>query len=176
MSLAGQAPWFERSEARGEDEFHPGGLIDSGVAGRTDRIPLAVAADSHVIPADVVSGLGQGNSIAGANILNMALRMGPYGTPLTRGGGGGRGIPSPPGVFRGTFQMPYAKGGSTHPEAGAEKTPIMAAGGEFIVPKYKVVELGGGNARKGHDLLDKMIAAVRKHQMDFLKNAPPPKK
>src|SRR5581483_4165756 len=57
-------PFEEREEARGvyDDQYHPGGLIESDSAGRTDRVPLAVGTDAHVIPADVVSGLGQGNT------------------------------------------------------------------------------------------------------------------
>lgn len=150
------------------DQFHPGGLIDSGVPGRTDRLPLAVAADSHVIPADVVSGMGQGNTLAGANILNMALRMGPYGTPLGQHASGHT-IPRPPPAMGSTYQQPRAAGGETH-------TPILAAGGEFIVPKWKVAELGNGDLRKGHAALDKMIANVRTHTIKFLRNAPAPKK
>jgi hypothetical protein len=45
------------------------GPIKSPVAGRTDHIPLKVPANSFVIPADVVSGLGQGNTDAGHKVL-----------------------------------------------------------------------------------------------------------
>lgn len=150
---------------------HPEGFINSSVAGRTDRLPLAVATDSHVIPADVVSGLGQGNSLAGADMWQRALRIGPYGTPLTnmqarhspeprapampsQGGGGG-----------------FAKGGATQ-----SKTPIMAAGGELVVPAWRIQELGGGDMKKGHAVVDRAIDRVRKMNIAFLKNAPKPKK
>jgi hypothetical protein len=49
------------------------GFIHSEVAGRTDRLPVVATADSFVVPADVVSGLGQGNSLAGAKILDQVL-------------------------------------------------------------------------------------------------------
>ena len=80
--------YFEREASRGimNDTYHPGGLIESDAAGRTDRVPHAVAADSFVMPADVVSGIGQGNTLAGAKILDAILSSGPFGTTPTRGG------------------------------------------------------------------------------------------
>src|SRR6185312_5832853 len=98
LSPASQVPFFARSADRAlesTEQYHPGGFISSAVAGRTDRLPLAVGTDSHVLPADVVSGLGQGNSMAGAHVLQAALGMGPYGTPLPKTVHG-RGPPSPP--------------------------------------------------------------------------------
>jgi hypothetical protein len=46
------------------------GPIQSVVAGRTDHLPLDVPAGAYVIPADVVSGLGQGNTSSGHVILS----------------------------------------------------------------------------------------------------------
>src|ERR1019366_4073347 len=46
------------------------GPIHSAVAGRTDHIPLDVPSGSYVIPADIVSGLGEGNTMAGYEKLN----------------------------------------------------------------------------------------------------------
>lgn len=57
------------------------GLLASPVAGRTDRLPIAVPRDSYVVPADVVSGLGQGNTDAGAQILDQMF------VPHMKGGG-----------------------------------------------------------------------------------------
>lgn len=51
------------------------GFLNSDTAGRTDRLPMKVAPGSFVFPADVVSGLGQGNSLAGAKILAEILGM-----------------------------------------------------------------------------------------------------
>ena len=45
------------------------GLIKSVVPGRTDKHPMRVASGSYVIPADVVSHLGQNNTLAGAKFL-----------------------------------------------------------------------------------------------------------
>jgi hypothetical protein len=187
--MAGDAPWWERGEQRIADQPFHSGLIDGSGAGRTDRLPLAVGTDSHVMPADVVSGLGQGNTLAGARILNMALRVGPYGTPLpheVRGSG----PPHPPSAAAMEAEqrpsalqnsMMLAHGGSTH-----KKVSILAASGEFVVEPELVREIGermiaGGKAKgsdpmdAGHRYLDDLIHRVRQFNIKWLKNAPPPK-
>ncbi len=49
------------------------GPIHSSVAGRTDHLPINVPSGSYVIPADIVSSLGEGNTMAGFQILNDML-------------------------------------------------------------------------------------------------------
>ena len=67
-------------------KVHSGPII-SKVAGRTDHHPIDVEPESYVIPADVVSGLGEGNTLNGLEIIK---RM--FGLPdqpqqkLSRGG------------------------------------------------------------------------------------------
>jgi hypothetical protein len=62
------------------------GSIKSHVAGRTDHIAMSVAPDSYVIPADIVSGLGEGNTESGNRILDRVFP--PDAKPrLARGGG-----------------------------------------------------------------------------------------
>lgn len=51
------------------DKTHVGPIYSS-VAGRTDHLPINVPSGSYVIPADIVSGMGEGNSMAGFQILN----------------------------------------------------------------------------------------------------------
>lgn len=46
------------------------GPIHSNVAGRTDHLPINVPSGSYVIPADIVSALGEGNTVAGFRVLN----------------------------------------------------------------------------------------------------------
>src|ERR1700677_5287266 len=41
------------------------GPIHSMVAGRTDHLPMHVPSGSYVLPADIVSGAGEGNTMAG---------------------------------------------------------------------------------------------------------------
>jgi len=46
------------------------GPIHSAVAGRTDHLPMHVPSGAYVIPADIVSALGEGNTMAGFEVLN----------------------------------------------------------------------------------------------------------
>jgi len=41
------------------------GPIHSAVAGRTDHLPMHVESGSYVIPADIISAMGEGNTMAG---------------------------------------------------------------------------------------------------------------
>lgn len=123
------------------------GLIDSDVPGRTDKHPMGVAPGSYVIPADIVSGVGQGNTKAGADAFNKLLKMGPYGTP---------------GKF--------ADGGNVNP------IEIVAAGGEIVVPPESVADVGGGDVDRGHSILDAMVKRLRSQTIRQLKSLPGPKK
>lgn len=49
------------------------GLIQGPGGGQDDRVPMTIPADSYVIPADVVSGLGDGNPEEGAARLHRAV-------------------------------------------------------------------------------------------------------
>jgi hypothetical protein len=178
------SPWFERQEARNEIDMPHGGFLNSSIAGRTDRLPLAVAADSHVLPADVVSGLGQGNSLSGQRVMQEALKTGPYGDPhpqVTHG----RGPPRAPGI-PGEVEhemFGYAHGGRT-PDQGVSHT--LMAGGELVLAPHDwtdgkywyrgVKSIGGGDIDKGHKILRELTHRVRQHTMEFLKHAPTPKK
>jgi hypothetical protein len=46
------------------------GPIHSNVAGRTDHLPICVSSGSYVIPADIISAMGEGNTMAGFKIAN----------------------------------------------------------------------------------------------------------
>lgn len=158
-------PFYERNEARQlNDSYHPGGLFSSDVAGRTDRLPHSVAADSFVLPADVISSLGQGNTLAGAKIMDGILSSGaPYGASMPRtrradGGGTGQGL-----------------------------SHVMVAGGEYSIPPWVLKDVGrrrrGAKMSKkdsdlgaGHEWAREFVDKVRKEQKKFLANAPKPKK
>lgn len=56
-----------------------GGLLVSAVHGRTDRLPINVLSGAYVLPADVVSGLGQGNTLGGAKMLDHVFSAAPKG-------------------------------------------------------------------------------------------------
>ena len=53
------------------------GLLAGGTPGRADKVPVGVRSDSFVIPADVVSALGEGNSESGAEILARMFKTEP---------------------------------------------------------------------------------------------------
>ena len=54
------------------DTHRPGiaeGFLDGDTAGRADRLRTVAPAGAYVIPADIVSALGEGNSAAGARVI-----------------------------------------------------------------------------------------------------------
>lgn len=68
---AGNAPYAAGGYAKGGDagKVHHG-PIPSPVAGRTDHLPMHVSSGSYVIPADIVSALGEGNTMNGFKIID----------------------------------------------------------------------------------------------------------
>jgi hypothetical protein len=48
---------------------HAGPIQHAADGGRTDTVPLDVASGSYVVPADIISGLGQGDTTAGYKVL-----------------------------------------------------------------------------------------------------------
>ena len=124
------------------------GAIRSPVAGRTDHLPMHVPSGSYVIPADIVSSMGEGNTSAGFQVLDEAL--GQYGnSPQARASGG-----------RGT----------------EHQVPIVAAGGEYVIPPEVVTAIGNGDINLGHSELDTFVKTMRKKLIDTLKKLPGPKK
>lgn len=171
----------EGAEHRRGDFF--GGFLHSGIPGRTDRIHTRVPADSYVLPADVVSALGEGNSLAGARQLIAKLfgggpmgatgAGGPYGALIPAVHGGGSGPPHAPGIVGETMGPAIKRGGSVK---GAEMVPVVLAGGEFVVPPHIVKSVGNGDPEKGHDEFDKFVKAVRGTTINTLKKLPGPRK
>lgn len=51
------------------------GPIHSPVAGRTDHLPINVPSGSYVIPADIISAMGEGNTMAGFRVANKVFGM-----------------------------------------------------------------------------------------------------
>lgn len=176
-------------ELYGDDQYHPGGLFGGSGAGRTDQLPRAVAADSFVMPADVVAGLGQGNNLAGAKILDAALSTGPFGTNLPRSQairpmGGSARMPAAPRAPNPYAGNSYADGGKPDGDAGVSH--VMVASGEYLIPRHKLEMVGNrrrrakmSNARSdlaaGHEWARELVDKVRKHQKKFLASAPKPK-
>lgn len=154
--------------------LHYEGMIKSGVPGRTDKIHMNVPAGSYVLPADIPSALGQGNSVAGGRILQKMFSSGPLGMSPMRGMGrpnfGHMGVPGPRPLSMGNKKFPYATGGAT------DTVPIVAAGGEFTIHPDVVKDIGHGDIKAGHRVLDKFVLKVRKEHIKTLRKLKPPKK
>jgi hypothetical protein len=84
-------PMRSPSPAGASDGVHLG-PIHSPVAGRTDHLPMHVPSGSYVIPADIVSSLGEGNTMAGFRAVKMMFRDAPQGA-YAAGGGVGEPVP-----------------------------------------------------------------------------------
>lgn len=160
--------WLMRSASR--SNIVNSGLLHSPVAGRTDHLPIKVPDGSYVIPSDIVSSLGEGNTFAGSKLLQKMFHSGPGFTPLPGLGHGKSMMPRPsrpPGMKGG-----FAKGGNA--EGTGEPVPIMAAGGEFIIHPDAVRRVGGGDLKRGHEILDHFILHTRKKNIKVLKKLPGP--
>lgn len=167
-SSAEMASWVTRREATDATSTpHGGGLFASAVPGRTDKLDSIVPAGAYVLPADVVSGLGEGNTMAGSAVLDKMFHTNPFaiqGSPLHRG----MGIPSAPRAF---VEPPAPRA-----DGGAGPTRIIAAGGEYLVRPEAVKRLGGGNMKNGHKILDHFVVHARNKTADEMKKLPGPKK
>ena len=91
--------------------------------------------------------MGEGNTEAGFKILDQALSQ--YGaSPQARAAGGMAG----------------------------PKVPIVAAGGEYVIPPEIVTAIGGGDMEAGHQGLDEFVKSARKQLIKTLQKLPGPKK
>lgn len=165
-NLSEGTDWTMRRDATGSVQ-HNAGLFNSSVPGRTDKLNSLVPAGAYVIPADVVSGLGEGNTMAGSNVLDKMFHTDPYGIQ-SQHMSSGVGIPHAPAAFK----EPKAKGG---PATGGQ-VPIIAAGGEYLVHPNAVKKLGGGDIKRGHKILDHFVVHARNKTANEMKRLPPPKK
>jgi hypothetical protein len=146
-AFGGKPPAFMvKPSPKGAIKSHTG-PIHSAVAGRTDHLPMHVPSGSYVIPADIISAMGEGNTMAGFKIMTDITKM--YG-----------GLPKA-----------FANGGMT-----GENVPIVAAGGEYVIPPEVVINIGKGDMEIGHTELDEFVKKMRAKTVDTLKKLPPPKK
>jgi hypothetical protein len=118
---------------------------------------MHVPSGSYVIPADIVSGMGEGNTTAGFKHLKRMFS----GVPRGQG-------ESPYGQSGGPYGM--AKGGA------AAHVPIVAAGGEHVLTPDEVRWAGGGDLDTGHKVLDAFVLRMRKELIHTLRHLAPPKK
>lgn len=161
----GGVPWFVRNEARDVERY---GMQHGATPGRADAKAFSAAPGSYIFPADVVSGMGQGNSMAGANTLGKMFKMGPYGSgasPMPHAGGRGM-----PGINKSSLgiRQKFAQGG---------EVPINISDGEFAVPPEHVamVEGANGDVDLGHAICDRIVQLQRQKTIAHLQSLPPPR-
>ena len=143
------------------------GPIHSPVAGRTDHLPMNVKSGSYVIPADIISAMGEGNTMAGFKVAKHMFSSHPY-------------FQENKMPYQARGSMPYAVGtgpyGAKLATGGSAPVEIVAAGGEYVITPEDVTALGGGDIDHGHEILDHFVVGYRKKTIDTLKKLPGPKK
>ena len=129
----------------GATKLHTG-AIKAPVAGRTDHLPMHVPSGSYVIPADIISAIGEGNTAHGFDIIDYMVKQ------------------------------RLAGGGDVDPAEQGEPVAIVAAGGEYVVPPAGVMAFGGNNLDAGHKALDDWVKSERANTIKTLKSLPAPRK
>lgn len=184
-------PYAARQDIR-EEEAPVSGFISGNTPGRADAKPVSVASGTYVVPADVVSGLGEGNTLAGAGLIDRMFSTEPFGIKSPPRGRGHT-IPRAPSLPR--EEQPYAKGGGVEEKAGGQgddgNVPIYISDGEFAIPPDNVAHhphLGGLDPRDrdakhyqqalnhGHDVLDAWVKKKREEHKRHLAKLPGPAK
>lgn len=156
------------------------GPIHSFVAGRTDHIPAHVDSGSYVIPADIVSAFGEGNTMAGFKILKRVFEGEPYGS-------GPHPYQSSGAPYNAETNEPYDQSQSPYNEAiqnrasggkayGKPTVPVVVAGGEMVLTPEQVRMVGDGDLDSGHRALDEFVLRSRKKLVNTLNALPGPKK
>lgn len=177
-NASGTDSGWNNSSASGYANGGHVGALRGNTGGRADELPMAVPSDSHVIPADVVSSLGDGNTEAGFKILE---KMFPD-SRANRARGGGLGsaghMPKMGGAPKGV-KMPHIPGMTMPHIPGAHMSTGGDVGcrlsdGEFVVSPPGVAKVGNGNMDRGHRGLDAFILHVRKMDIERRKHLPGP--
>lgn len=184
-SVKRRAPFDKRSgRADGGATSMPGvsdpgplhaGPVMSAVPGRTDKHNISVKAGSYVLPSSVVSSLGQDNTMAGfETIKQMFGASGPYGVkPMKMKMG--RGTPKARPVPKRRADGGLTEG-AAYGEGDQGEVPIVVAGGEYVLSPDEVMQVGGGDIARGHEVLDAWVKANRKQHIATLQKLPGPAK
>ena len=154
------------------------GIINMAVGGRTDHIPMNVLEGSYVLPADIVSGLGEGNTLAGGKILDNMFTMGPMNTKMPNFRASPR-VPadiSPKPEIKFGQAPKYQAAGGRSVSTGSKPVPIIAAGGEYVIHPDVIAKMGQGDMDKGHAYFDNFVKFVRNHTAKTLQKLPGPRK
>lgn len=175
------SPWYARQADR--QMMQPEGLIKSMGAGRTDIHSINVPAGSYVVPADVTSGLGEGNTLAGASVMDRMMHSNPYGIQSDKAPRG-NGPPRAPAPFKGDpSSLPSSITGPLEARGGniksqqhrSEGVPIIVAGGEMLYYPGTIIKKFG-DLDKGHQTLDKFVVKARQKTIKDMRGLKGPKK
>lgn len=128
------------------------GLVHSATPGRADLVSSRLRRGAYVLPADVVSSLGQGNTLAGAKLLASSL---PEAAEMASRGAVDR-----------------ADGGMIE---DPDEIEVRLSGGEYLVAPEQVLAIGGGSVEEGAKALDALVHAVRGEAVETMSRMPPPK-
>ncbi len=162
--------------------LHHSGPIMSSVAGRTDHLPMHVPDGAYVLPADIVSGLGEGNTMAGFKIAKNLPKL--FAETFYGKKRAGAGMPmgvgstpysAPKGAPYDQEPMPYDAPEPRADGGKARSVPIVAAGGEHVYDDNDVRMFGNGDLATGHAILDAWVPHFRAELVKTLKKLPPPK-
>jgi hypothetical protein len=139
------------------------GPIKSAVAGRTDHLPMHVPHGAYVIPADIISAMGEGNTAAGFKHMDYIFGGTPY-------EGGGEPYNQPGTPYGAKMPTGHAAGGA------AATVPIVAAGGEYVLSPEQVMRAGDGDLDMGHRVLDEFVKRKRAETIKTLRKLPGPRR
>lgn len=196
VSASEGEPSWTRSAAN-EINRPESGFLSGSSMGRADAVSTTAPAGAYILPADVISGLGEGNSLAGARAVEEMLASGPWGTPKVRPHGGS-GPPRAPAVKIPNPEVGQmeAKGGGVKGPAPTKRVPVLLSHGEFQIGVPHVIQIGrhflmdhakksGKNGaiptpqqslKAGHKILDAFVLDQRKQHIAKLKSLPGPVK
>ncbi len=108
------------------------GYVHGRNPGQLDDVDIKLEPNSYVIDASTLSDVGDGNSLAGDEVIERMLQKVSHFKPKRKS---------------------YAKGGAL--------IDARVSAGEKIIPKEKVVALGKGSSKKGIAKLNSMVKKVR---------------
>ncbi len=173
-------PWSERQSVRELERPSSGLMLGTG-GGRTDKNNVTVPPGAYVLPADIISGMGGGNTMGGAAVWDKLMRSLPYGVAPPAGARHGAGPPHAPAPFHEGPAPTLAKGGEVD-----EPVPIAAADGEIIVPPHHVYAIGSTYFPQGkrrsydaimtyaHNVLDEFVKHKRGENIKDQQELPGP--
>ncbi len=115
-----------------------------------------------MLPSSHVSSLGEDNTAAGFSVLGKMFgkKTAPGSTAMMRG-------------IRGPNRKRRADGGEID---GPHEVPIVVAGGEYVLNPEQVLQIGQGDIKRGHEILDAWVKRGRKQHISELQKLPGPAK